>query len=280
MATPHQRHSDPDKARAFRGVQHQPFGFAHDVVDRHHARQTTRDDHRDHRDLDRRDTGVFRSGFRMAVGADLIPQPRAPDQHPQEDTGRNCHQKRDIGGRGLGKLDPKRGKDIMQRRQFGRVRKARRCGVHAALGAQHIDQNIVQHRGRDKVEHDRGDNDMAAPFGLQERGDRGPGGAEHGSHRRCTDQGQRPMGPRDIQTGQRHAQTAQHRLAFTTDIEQPRVKGDGNAKAGEHEVRGVIQRIAPAIGAAQSAGHHQFDGRNGVFPDAQNDQRRQDRCQQ
>ena len=139
-------------------------------------------------------------------------------------------------------------------------------GLHRALLLKRPNQQVVQQSGGDKVEHDRCDHDVAAPFGLQIRRDRGPCSAKQRGGSCCANQRERPMRPRNIDTDQRNTKSAQDSLTFASDIEHTSVEGDGHGKPGKHKVRGVIQRIAPAIGRPQRAIDHQFQRVNRAFP--------------
>ena len=81
------------------------------------------------------------------------------------------------------------------------------------------------------------------------------------------------MRPRDIETGKGHAQAAQCRLALTADVEQARVKGNRHRQPREHEIRGVIERVSPAIAGAERTIYHKLDRCHRVFANGQNNQR-------
>ena len=112
----------------------------------------------------------------------------------------------------------------MQCRQLCSLGKPRGGGIHTALRTQDTDQKIVEKSGRDKVEHDRGDDNMAATFGLKIGRQQSPEPAKGSTANYRTQQGQRPVGPRDVETGQGHTQSPQHRLTLTANIEQPGMK--------------------------------------------------------
>ncbi len=211
----------------------------------------------------------------MAIGADLVAQPRAPDQQPDQHAGRHRDQQADIRRRRLGKADADRRQQLVQGGQVHALGETRGRWVHRADRAHQVDQDIVQHRRGDEVEHDRGDHDMAAALGLQIGRDRRPGGPEQRRQPGGPDQRQCPVRPGDIKAHDRHAEPAQHRLALAADVEHAGVKGDRDRQPGEHEVGGVIKCVAPAIGGPQRAGDHQLDRRDRVLADAEDHQRRQ-----
>ena len=55
------------------------------------------------------------------------------------------------------------------------------------------------------------------------------------------------MGPGNVQAGDRNAESPEHCLSFAADVEQARMKGDGDCEAGEDKVRGVVKRVTPSI---------------------------------
>ena len=121
-----------------------------------------------------------------------------------------------------------------------------KCAVsrrHRARRLQHVDQQIDHQRRGDEVEHDRGDDDVAAALGLQLGRDEGPGRAEERRRRRWR------AGSASGQCGQgrgpgRRARRRGRRLglALAADVEQAGVEGDRDGEAGEDEVGGVVER--------------------------------------
>ena len=85
MRAAHQRHRDADEAGALHELDLQPLLVAHDRVQRHHAGERAGDQHGDDGDAVDRDAGIDRRGRVEADGADLVAEPRAPDQHVDED---------------------------------------------------------------------------------------------------------------------------------------------------------------------------------------------------
>ena len=83
-----------------------------------------------------------------------------------------------------------------------------------------------------------------------------------------------------MQAGDRRTESRDIGLPLAADIEQPRMDGDRHGQAGENEVCGVKQRVAPAIGRPESAAEHDGHGLDRVFPDEQHheagDEKRQD----
>ena len=65
-------------------------------------------------------------------------------------------------------------------------------------------------------------------------------------------------------------------LSLAADIEHPRMESHRDRKAGEDEIRRVRKRVAPAVGRAERARHHQLQRGPGVFADGEDDQRRKD----
>ena len=212
---------------------------------------------------------IDRTAFGFAQGADLVAQRCVPDEAPDHDTSGDADKERDIGGGGFGEFDADWRKDLMQGGQLRAFGELGRGRVHGAPRFQHAHQHIVQHRCRDKVEHDGGDHDMTAAFGLQVGGDGRPCRTKNpGPH--CGDkQCNRPMREGNIEADKGEAQPADHRLTFTTDVEQTGMGGDRHRKAGKEEIGGIIERVAPAIGGPQRAIDHQVQRLHRAFTDQQ-----------
>ena len=70
----------------------------------------------------------------------------------------------------------------------------------------------------------------------------------------------------------RGAQPRHIGLALAADVEQPGMKGDRHGKAGEDEVGGVVEQIAPALERAHGALEHDPHGLERIFADDQHDQ--------
>ena len=206
----------------------------------------------------------------MAKGADLVAQPCAPDQKPDQHAGDQRQKNRDVERCRAAKAKPAR--EIGRAWQMGRGREACAFRRHRPFHAEDIDEQIDQKRRGDVVEHDRRDHDMATALGLQIGRYSGPKGREkHGkAHRGGKREG--PMRPIHSQQDHRDAQAAKGRLPLTPDIEQPRVKGHCDGQPREDEIRGVIKRIAPAIGRAESALDHHLHRPPRAFADDRHDQ--------
>ncbi len=116
---------------------------------------------------------------------------------------------------------------------------------------------------------------MAAAFGLQIGRDNGPERAKSSTADRGGRQCNRPVRPVNRQGHQRDAKPAQHRLTFAADVEQPRLIGGGHGQTGKDEVGGVIQRISPAVGRAETAGHHRFQRPERIAANGPDDEARQ-----
>ncbi|MNZ99675.1 hypothetical protein D3C78_1190110 [compost metagenome] len=144
---------------------------------------------------------------------------------------------------------------------------------HLAWHDQHIHQQI-DHQGRgDEVEHDGGDDDVAAAFCLQPGRNEGPGRAEKCS----TDDGE---GHRHIPghitvERKRHqcgTQPANIGLTFGADIEQAGMESDRNGEAGEDEARRVKQREADGVATTEGAFDEQAKCRQRIFTDGPDDE--------
>mmetsp|Transcript_24005 Transcript_24005/g.44033 ORF Transcript_24005/g.44033 Transcript_24005/m.44033 type:complete len:246 (+) Transcript_24005:1932-2669(+) len=156
-----------------------------------------------------------------------------------------------------------------------RLGKAGSCRVHGPCGPQDVHQHVIQDGRGDKVEHDRGDHDVTAPFGLQICRDRRPNCTKGGGPDRRTEHSQCPMRPRDKEAHKCHAKTAQHRLTLAANVEQARMKRHGDRQSREHEICRVIKRVAPTIGGPKRAGYHEFHSRHRILANGKNHECRQ-----
>ena len=278
MIAAHQRDCDTDETGTLDGVQHQTLGFAHHVVDRHHARQRARDQHRHHRDPYRRDTRVEGSLLGPAESADLVAEAGAPDQHPDGEAGEQTDEQGDIGRCVPAPFDAKMRCDVGQLRQMRHFGEAGGGRVHAAHRPQPVDQHVVQQGGSDEVEHDRGDDDVAAAPGLEPCRDQRPEGAESRRAKHCGGQCKRPVRPGHGQKDKRDAKATHRRLTLAADVEQPGVIGDRDREAGEDEVGGVVEGIAPAIGRPECARDHHLQRHPRALTDQQDHRPRDREC--
>ena len=80
MDAAHQRHGDADEAGAAEEVEQQTMLHAHDLVERHQARQRARDRHGHDHHAGPADAGIHGGRLVVAEGAELVAQPRVPDR--------------------------------------------------------------------------------------------------------------------------------------------------------------------------------------------------------
>ena len=256
MRTTHQRDREPDESGPFDRVEHEALG-RHDAVDRHAPGQRAGDDHRDDDHAHGRNACVVGGGFAVAVGADLVAEPRPPDQQPEQQAGEERDEKAYVGGRGGRKRNSDEAEDIREERQFGTRSESTCRRIHRPFRFQDLDQQVHHEGRRDVVEHDRRDDDVTATLGLQPCGDEGPGGPEQGTANQRCRECQGPVRPGNRQADQRHAQAPEGGLSFAADVEEPGVERDRRAEPREDEIRRVEQRVAPAIARAERAGDHE-----------------------
>jgi hypothetical protein len=138
----------------------------------------------------------------------------------------------------------------------GRRRALRR---HVAGSFSVVDQQPDQQRRGHEVEHDGGDDDMAAAMACSAARHRGPGHAEERAASTISGSSSQAGRCAAGQRHQRRAQPAQHGLAFAADVEQPAVKGHRHRQPGEDEGGGVVQRVAEAARRAEGALQQQAD---------------------
>jgi hypothetical protein len=128
MRAAHQRHRDADEARPGDEIELQAVLVAHHRVERHHAGERARDHHGDDDDARLADAGIARRLGAVALGADLVAEPRAPDQHPDQKGADQRQQEGDVERRG-----PHREADRLQHPvelgQLPASRKVRVCGA-------------------------------------------------------------------------------------------------------------------------------------------------------
>ena len=82
----------------------------------------------------------------------------------------------------------------------------------------------------------------------------------------------RPGQEPEAEAHDRRTQPGEIGLAFAADIEEAGMEGDRNGKAGEDEIGGVVEQIAPALQAADRAFQHDPHGFERIFADDDNDQ--------
>ena len=97
------------------------------------ARQPARDQHGDDGDPHRVDAGIDRRRFRMAKGADLVPQAGAPDQHPDPERRRPAPG-RTTRSAALTVRNPRKPAKSAGVRQVGRLREGQAVAVSAEPG--------------------------------------------------------------------------------------------------------------------------------------------------
>ena len=162
-------------------------------------------------------------GLRVVThGAQLEAPRRMPEEHPDEDASREREEDRGIERRAR-HLEADEAEQVVDEGQAAGGGELARLRRHRAGRDQHVHQQIDHHGRGDEVEHDGGDDDMAAAIGLQIRRHRRPGGAERRRrHDRERDQQQR--GQRRVE-GEQHepdAEPADIGLALAADVEQAR----------------------------------------------------------
>src|SRR5208337_3414922 len=144
--------------------------------------------------------------------------------------------------------------------------------VHLPGDAQHVDQQVAHYGGRDVVEHDRRDDDVAVAVGLQIARDRGEGGAEQGGgddrghHQRISRQ------EAEIEGRKRGAEAGDIGLSLDPDVEEPCMEADGDREPGEDEAGRVIEGEADALEVAERAGDEDLHGLERVLADRQHDE--------
>ena len=136
-------------------------------------------------------------------------------------------------------------------------RRRRRCGSPAPsspAGFSTFDQQIDHERRGDEVEHDGGDDDVAAALGLQIGRDQRPSAPTSAAASDGQRKGQ-PPGQHAVegQADERHAEAGDIGLALAADVEQAGMEGDRHREPGEDEVGGVEQREADALAVAEGA---------------------------
>ena len=163
-------------------------------------------------------------------------------------------------------------------RPFGRDH--RRFRRQDAGGLQDVDHHVDHDRRGDEVEHDGGDDDVAAALGLQPAGDEGPEAADR---RRREDrrpgsvshQGRDCIGERD----EDDAEAGDIGLAVAADVEEAGMGGDRHREAGEDEVGRVVERVAEVVAVAEGAGDDGLKRGERVLADGEDDDARDDEGQ-
>ena len=219
-----------------------------------------------------RHAGIAGGPRRKAERADLVAEPRAPDQQPDAEGGAQRHEQRHVQRR-----PTQRGAEEIEQpaepRQLRTRRESARARLHGADRFEHRDQQIDHQAGGDEVEHDRGDDDVAAALRLQIRRDQRPERAEkEGEADR-----QRQVQPPGQHCAKRQgddgdAETTEIGLPLAADVEQPAMESDGDGEPGEDEVRRVIEREADALAIAERALDHQPRRLDRAFADDQHDE--------
>jgi hypothetical protein len=169
----HQRHRDADKAGTADEIHLQAGRRAHDRVERHHAGQRARQQHGD--DDDAR---IGNAGIGAALGLTPRCASRSRAWCARSAPRRKAATKSDDEGnveRRSTELGAEHDHHPVQLRQLPAVEEG--AGLGAILPARFstLHQEIDHQRCGDEVEHDRGDDDMAAALGLQEAGMKRPG---------------------------------------------------------------------------------------------------------
>ena len=110
--------------------------------------------------------------------------------------------------------------------------------------AQDVHEQVDDQDVGEPVEHDGGDDDVAAAPRLQVARDESPGRAEQGRGADAERDQQGRGQASEMQADERHAEPGKRRLAFSADVEQAGVVGDRDRKPREDEVRRVEEREA------------------------------------
>ena len=115
MGAAHQRDRDADEAEAGDEFEDEPVLLAEDHVDRQAAGERARQQRRDDGDARRRDAAVDRGGRIGADGADLVAEPRAPDEEPDGEAAEQREQERQVERRHR-PVDPEMGEHLVELR--------------------------------------------------------------------------------------------------------------------------------------------------------------------
>jgi hypothetical protein len=103
-----------------------------------------------------------------------------------------------------------------------------------------------QHAGQ-PIEHDRGDDDVAAALGLEVPRDRRPDRTECSSSK-DPEWDEKKTGQKiEVQDHESGAEAAERRLPLTADVEEACMIGNRHRQAREDEVRGIEQGEADPL---------------------------------
>ena len=125
--------------------------------------------------------------------------------------------------------------------------------LHRSRRRKPIDEKIDDQGGSDKIEHDGGDDNVAAAFGLQIAGHESPGRPECSSSNSGKDKNERPREKIEIKADESYTKSGYISLAFGSNVEKPGVKCDGKSKAGKNKIGCVKQRVAKPLGLPKCA---------------------------
>src|SRR5690606_23005572 len=145
---------------------------------------------------------------------------------------------------------------------------------------EHAVEHVDHQRGGDEIEHDGGDHHMAAALGLEVARNEGPEAAKQRRRQQGSGSDDQPMGILQGQGDDDDTKPGHIGLAIATDIEQATMRRNGDGKAGEDEIGGVIERIADVVAIAEGAGDDGPDGGDRVLADHQHDEARHQNGQQ
>ena len=243
MLAAHQRDGDAHEARAGGEVQRQVVRRAHHGVDGAEARERARHEHR-HDDRAADFYARVVRGVRIeARRAQLVAPRRTPYDDAVDYQGEDHDDKTDVQRRVA-----QHRQELAQQGQGGAVGEHARGRVLLAFRDQVFDDHEVHQARGDEVEHDRRDDDVAAPLRLQVAGNEGPQRAEDGraDHRERNQEDARHMGV-ERQHDPRQAQAAHIHLAFRADVEEARLHRDRHGEAREDEGACVEQRVREAF---------------------------------
>ena len=169
MGAAHERHGDADEARAADEIQHQAVLHAEDLVHRHQPGQRAGDRHGDDDDAARLDAGIDGGIGIGAHRADLVAELGAPQQVPDGDGGDDGEEDREVERRGGEPHVEELARHLARAHDVGAGDLAA-LHRHLAHRAEPVVDEIAHQARGDEVEHDGGDDDVAAALGLQEPG--------------------------------------------------------------------------------------------------------------
>ena len=196
----------------------------------------------------RLDAGIGRGLGIVAHGAQLVAPAACARGTPRRATQQASASRSDrLSGEARSGCRPARA--LVHARQLPTAAKSRLSRRHRARRDQHVHQQIDHQRRGDEVEHDGGDDDVAAALGLQPGRHRGPGGAEQRPPRRSRAAISSHAGRYAVERedDEADAQPAEIGLALAADVEQAGMEGDRHREAGEDEVGGVVERVADRL---------------------------------